>query len=203
MNASPTRRQLIGSAAALVVGGAAWLRSSPTPVGAVEVSGRLDRAAVALEPAVRLRASAGLGFPVQLPGELVLLDNFGANRLFGSGAHQGIDVGRRDAQPGHPVVACTDGVLVTKEVLARNQGNAWVLQGANGDAYRYHHLQDFAPGLAVGSAVTRGQVLGTMGSTGNPSSPHLHFEVRRGGPIGTPVDPVPLLPLPLGGVAVI
>ena len=42
-----------------------------------------------------------------------------------------------------------------------------------------------------------------MGSTGNPNSPHLHFEVRAGGQTGTPVDPVPLLPLPLDGVTVV
>jgi len=202
MNASTTRRQLIGSAAAFVGVSALWLRGSSAPAGAADVSARLERAAVALEPAVRLRLVTGLGFPVQLPGDLILLDNFGADRLFGAGAHQGIDIGRRDGQPGHPVVACVDGVLVTQEILASNQGNSWVLQGANGDAYRYHHLEDFAPDLVVGSSVERGQVLGTMGSTGNPNAPHLHFEVRRGGPIGTPVDPVPLLPLPLGGVSV-
>jgi lysostaphin len=144
-----------------------------------------------------------VGFPVQLPGELILLDNFGAARVFGPGAHQGIDIGRQDGQPGHPLVACVDGIIVDQNILTGNQGNSWVLQAASGDAYRYHHLQDFAPGLAVGDAVVRGQVLGTMGSTGNPSAPHLHFEVRRGGPIGTPVDPVPLLPLPLGGVRVV
>lgn len=140
---------------------------------------------------------------MQLPGDLILLDNFGASRVFGSGPHQGIDIGRRDVQPGHPVVACVDGVLVDQSILTGDQGNSWVLQGANGDAYRYHHLEDFASGLTVGSSVTRGQVLGAMGSTGNPSSPHLHFEVRRGGPIGTPVDPVPLLALPIAGVTVI
>jgi murein DD-endopeptidase MepM/ murein hydrolase activator NlpD len=203
MNASTTRRQLFGSAAALVGAGAWWWRGMSAPAGALEATSELDAAAVALHAAVRLRLVSEVGFPVQLPGELVLLDNFGDNRLFGSGAHQGIDIGRRDGQPGHPVVACVDGVLVTQEVLGRNQGNSWVLQGANGDAYRYHHLDEFSPDLAVGSAVVRGQVLGTMGSTGNPSAPHLHFEVRRGGPIGTPVDPVPLLPLPLDGVTVV
>jgi murein DD-endopeptidase MepM/ murein hydrolase activator NlpD len=203
MNASTTRRQLIGSAVAFVGVGAVWLRRTPRPAGATDLAARLDRAAVALEPAVRLRLVTEVGFPVQLPADLVLLDNFGDSRLFGSGSHQGIDIGRQDGQPGHPVVACVDGVLVTQEILAPNQGNAWVLQGRNGDAYRYHHLQDFAPGLMLGDSVVRGQVLGTMGNTGNPSAPHLHFEVRRGGPIGTPVDPTPLLPLPLGGVTVI
>ena len=203
MNASPTRRQLIGSALATVGFGAAWLRVSSTPARAVDVSTRFDGAAVALEPAQRLRLITEVGFPVQLPGDLIVLDNFGAARLFGSGAHQGIDIGRRDAQPGHPVVACVDGILVEQNILTGNQGNSWVLQRANGDAYRYHHLEEFAPGLELGSAVVQGEVLGTMGSTGNPNSPHLHFEVRRGGPTGDPADPVPLLPLPLGGVIVI
>lgn len=208
MNASTTRRQLIGSAAALIGAAAVWWRGASQPAGALQAASRLDRAAVALEPAVRLRLVDGvdgvgrIGFPVQLPGDLVLLDNFGADRIFGAGAHEGIDIGRSDGQPGHPVVACVDGVLVTQELLAGNQGNSWALQGADGDAYRYHHLDEFAPGLAVGSTVVRGQVLGTMGSTGNPNAPHLHFEVRRGGPIGTPVDPVPLLPLPIDGVTV-
>jgi len=203
MNASTTRRQLIGSALALAGLGAAWLRTSAPSARAVDASARLDGSAVALEPAVRLGLVSEVGFPVQLPADLILLDNFGAAREFGSGAHQGIDIGRRDAEPGQPLVACVDGILVDQNVLTGNQGNSWVLQGANGDAYRYHHLEAFAPDLEVGSAVTRGQVLGAMGSTGNPNSPHLHFEVRRGGPIGAPVDPVPLLPLPLGGVTVI
>jgi peptidoglycan LD-endopeptidase LytH len=202
MNASTTRRQLIGSAAALVGAAAVWARLASAPAGAEGTTG-IVTAVGATEPAERLRLNSEVGFPVQLPADLILLDNFGDPRLFGSGPHQGIDIGRRDAQPGQPVVACVDGVLVGQNVLTGNQGNAWVLQGANGDAYRYHHLESFALGLQVGSSVTRGQVLGTMGSTGNPSSPHLHFEVRKGGPTGTPVDPVPLLPLPLGGVTVV
>ena len=82
MNASTTRRQLIGSAVALVGAGALWLRRPPRPAGAADLTARLDSAAVALEPAVRLRLVTEVGFPVQLPGELVLLDNFGDSRLF-------------------------------------------------------------------------------------------------------------------------
>jgi murein DD-endopeptidase MepM/ murein hydrolase activator NlpD len=76
-------------------------------------------------------------------------------------------------------------------------GYAWILRDVDGTSYRYHHLDEFAFGLVVGSFVRKGQVIGTMGTTGNASAgPHLHFEVRRGGT--TAVDPLPLLPVPRG-----
>ena len=166
-------------------------------------SGSLDAPAQALAPADRLGLPNRLSFPVQLPGDIVVLNNFGVPRTFGAGRHDGIDIGRRDQQAGQPVVACIGGVLAAQEILAPNQGNSWVLQAADGMAYRYHHLAHFEPGLRVGDVVMRGQVIGTIGRTGNPDVPHLHFEARRGGPIGTPIDPFPLLPLPLPGLAVI
>lgn len=203
MNASTTRRQMIAST--LTVFGAgmavAWKFAGPA-AHADGASGLLDAPARALAPAERRQPPTRLSFPVQLPGDIVVLNNYGAPRTFGSGPHLGIDIGRRDQQPGHPLVACIGGMLVEQQILAPNQGNSWVLQAADGMAYRYHHLADFEPGLSVGDVVTRGQVIGTMGRTGNPNVPHLHFEARRGGPIGTPVDPFALLPLPLPGVAV-
>jgi len=204
MNASTTRRQMIASAAALL--GAGLVARSTLGGASVRADGitrSLDEAARAFDPAQRLELPDRLSFPVQLPCDIVVLDNFGGPRTFGGGAHRGIDIGRRDQQPGQPVVACIGGVLAEQEILGSNQGNSWVLQAANGFAYRYHHLADFAPGLRVGDVVMRDQVIGTMGSTGNPNVAHLHFEVRQGGPIGSPVDPLPLLPLPLPGVAVI
>jgi murein DD-endopeptidase MepM/ murein hydrolase activator NlpD len=44
--------------------------------------------------------------------------------------------------------------------------------------------------VAVGQNVAAGTIIGYVGSTGNSTGPHLHFEVRLG---GTPVDPVPYL----------
>jgi hypothetical protein len=69
-----------------------------------------------------------------------------------------------------------------------------------GVSYRYHHIDEFEPGLEVGSVVRRGDVFGTMGSTGNARNPHLHFEVRPDGTGASAVDPVPLLPFPIDGV---
>jgi peptidoglycan LD-endopeptidase LytH len=200
MNATRTRRQIIGSALGLA-GVAAAARFGAAVAAGAGPSG-IQSSASALEQAVRIWPPGRLMFPVQLPADLVLLNNFGAPRLFGSGPHQGIDIGRSDALPGQPLVACLDGVLEAQTVMGVNEGNSWVILDAAGDRYRYHHLESFAPGLAVGSVVTRGQVIGTMGSTGNPSSPHLHFEVRRGAS-RTPVDPVPFLGLPIPGVTVI
>ena len=200
MNATPTRRQLLGSALGLAGVGAALRLTGAARADTVSTT--IERPAQALAPAERLFPPGFLLFPVQLPGEFVLLDNFGASRTFGSGSHQGIDISRRDYAPGHRVVACVDGVIDGQRVDGVNQGNSWILIDAAGDRYRYHHLETFADGLAVGSSVVRGQVIGTMGSTGNPQVPHLHFEVRRG-PDRTPVDPVPFLHLPIAGVTVI
>ncbi len=160
MDASTTRPHVIASTLRVFGAGiaVAWKFAGPA-AHADGVSAALDAPAQALAPAVRIQRPNRLSFPVQLPGDIVVLNNFRSPRTFGAGRHEGIDIGRRDQQPGHPLVACIDGVL-------------------------------------------RNQVIGTMGRTGNPNVPHLHFEARRGGPIGTPIDPFPLLPLPLPGVAV-
>jgi murein DD-endopeptidase MepM/ murein hydrolase activator NlpD len=67
-------------------------------------------------------------------------------------------------------------------------------------AYYYAHLDRYAAGLAEGSSLKQGQVLGYVGSSGNadPAAPHLHFAILLLGPEkqwwkGTPIDPYPVL----------
>jgi murein DD-endopeptidase MepM/ murein hydrolase activator NlpD len=67
-------------------------------------------------------------------------------------------------------------------------------------AYYYAHLDAYAPELAEGQVLRRGQVLGFVGVTGNASAdaPHLHFAVFVLGPErhwweGAPLNPYPLL----------
>jgi murein DD-endopeptidase MepM/ murein hydrolase activator NlpD len=67
-------------------------------------------------------------------------------------------------------------------------------------AYYYAHLDRYAPGLAEGMTLSRGDRVGDVGSTGNAAAdaPHLHFAIFRLGPEkqwwkGEPVNPYPLM----------
>jgi murein DD-endopeptidase MepM/ murein hydrolase activator NlpD len=66
--------------------------------------------------------------------------------------------------------------------------------------YYYAHLSSYAPGLAEGQQLQRGQVIGRVGHTGdaNAAGPHLHFAINQMAPgerwwQGTPINPYPLL----------
>ncbi len=111
--------------------------------------------------------------------------------------HEALDV---MAPEGTPVLAAADGRI--EKLFTSDRGGLTIYQfDPTGTwSYYYAHLQAYAPGLAEGMQVRRGQVLGTVGSTGNadPSAPHLHFAVFRLTPerqwwTGTPVNPWPLL----------
>jgi murein DD-endopeptidase MepM/ murein hydrolase activator NlpD len=94
--------------------------------------------------------------------------------------HSGIDLA---AATGTPVHAAAAGVA--QVVDSPGYGLHVLLRHDSRTQTLYGHLSKVL--LTTGDAVARGQVLGEVGSTGNSTGPHLHFEVRRD---GFPLDPL-------------
>jgi len=108
--------------------------------------------------------------------------------------HTGVDL----AVPlGTPVFAAADGVVVLARPMTDASGNLVgygnyvILQHDTGLKTLYGHL--LLIGVKEGDVVKRGQLIGLVGSTGNSTGPHTHFEVRVD---NSPVDPMQLLPAP-------
>ena len=98
--------------------------------------------------------------------------------------HTGVDYA---ARLGTPVKATADGNVVRAGV-AGGYGNMVEIQHADGTTSRYAHLSAFK--TSVGKPVKQGQVVGLVGSTGQSTGPHLHFEIRKN---GYPIDPLGVL----------
>ena len=124
-------------------------------------------------------------FPAQ--GPCSFADTYGATRC-GGRVHEGVDI---IAKAGQWVYAVKDGTLTKQYFDAPGSlsGNGWRLTTSDGTYFFYAHLSAFAAGLAVGSAVKAGQIIGQVGMTGDAPIPHLHFEVHPGG--GRPINPTP------------
>ena len=93
--------------------------------------------------------------------------------------HTGIDYALPE---GTPVLASEAGTVVLASWYSGGWGYSVILQHADGNATLYAHLQSTA--VSVGEKVTRGQLIGRSGWTGNvvpkgPEGAHLHFEARR------------------------
>jgi murein DD-endopeptidase MepM/ murein hydrolase activator NlpD len=101
--------------------------------------------------------------------------------LWSLGWHTGLDFA---APTGTPIVAAKDGTVV-EAGWAGAYGKTVVVQHADGTKTLYAHLHTIEVG--VGQTVALGQQIGTLGSTGNSTGPHLHFEVID--PAGNWVDP--------------
>jgi len=91
--------------------------------------------------------------------------------------HNGTDFA---APYGTPVRATASGV-VARRGRDPGRGNYVILRHANGYASHYYHLQRFAGGLRTGQRVDQGQVIGTVGSTGLSTGPHLHYGMQHNG----------------------
>jgi murein DD-endopeptidase MepM/ murein hydrolase activator NlpD len=150
-------------------------------------------------------------FSVPIGGSNITFRDFqmpGAPRHYRLGVHQGLDF---YWQPGTKVLAAADGVVIradlgyvpptaaqlaawwnesqergytTSDTLDNYLGQQVWIQHAEGLVTRYAHLRSIAPGIAQGTQVSRGQVIGEVGNSGSPASleseradAHLHFEL--------------------------
>jgi murein DD-endopeptidase MepM/ murein hydrolase activator NlpD len=122
----------------------------------------------------------GLLIPVVGVKASELVDTFTQARGAGR-VHDAIDI---MAARGTPVVAANDGHVV--KLFTSKPGGLTVYQFDPRDQviYYYAHLDSYAPGLAEGQILRRGDPIGFVGSTGNASAdaPHLHFEIQILGP---------------------
>ncbi|MFZ7133607.1 MAG: peptidoglycan DD-metalloendopeptidase family protein [Eubacteriales bacterium] len=76
-------------------------------------------------------------------------------------------------------VYASDSGTVVKASYQGSYGNCIVIDHGNGYSTRYAHLSKY--GVSVGDRVTKGQYIAAMGSTGNSTGPHLHFEIMING----------------------
>ena len=140
----------------------------------------------------------GLALPVAGVTPNQLVDTYTQARAGGARTHDAIDI---MAAEGMPVIAAAPGRV---EKLFYSQGGGGITVYVRSPdrrwIYYYAHLQGYAPGLAEGQQVRRGQLIGRVGHTGNanPAGPHLHFAIMRMNPgerwwQGTAINPYPLL----------
>lgn len=140
--------------------------------------------------------------PLVIPVEGVqprqLVDTFTQARAGGLRRHDAIDI---MAPIGTPVLAAVAG-RVEKLFLSRDGGNTIYLRSPDKRViYYYAHLDSYAPNLTEGQGVSAGQMIGTVGVSGNanPAGPHLHFAMLVTTPEARwwdrtmPVNPYPLL----------
>jgi murein DD-endopeptidase MepM/ murein hydrolase activator NlpD len=131
-----------------------------------------------------------MAWPV--PGSHRITSNFGWRicPFHGRELHPGIDIGRPSAGGGWPqsaraIVAAADGEVLYAGYRG-GYGNTVILDHGNGVTTLYAHQAPGGIRVSTGQSVSRGQRIGTVGTTGSSTGLHLHFEVRVN---GTPKNP--------------
>ena len=149
----------------------------------LRVVGGTDLVRAQPQAADPMPAAASMVWP--LLGGLTSRFGYRSLRVGGTNMHYGIDI---DGRSGDPIRSATSGV-VTYSGWMGGYGNLVVV--TDGDTeYYYAHASKLL--VAEGTVVNAGDTIATVGSTGNSTGSHLHFEIRVD---GSPVDPLPLLDL--------
>lgn len=154
--------------------------TAPTPVSPAP---SVTPAPVAAAPAATPAAVAGNSKYIwPLKGPLLL--HFGPGK--GGYFNDGINIG---AAEGTPISAAASGKVVYAGNELRGYGNLLIIKHDNGWLSAYAHQKDMI--VKKGDKVTQGQTIGHVGTTGNVSTPQLHFGIRDGKNALNPEDYLP------------
>ena len=169
----------------------------PPPTRGDQIEPPLD-AVTAVTPTVTPAAPLGanaLAIPVAGVARGTLRDHFDDPR--GARAHHAIDI---PAPRGTAILAADDGKIAKLYVSRAGGITIYQFDPQERWIYYYAHLEGYAPRLAEGKTVRRGEVIGYVGTSGNapPNVPHLHFGIEKLPPTkewwkGEAVNPYPLL----------
>ncbi|MGE3959237.1 MAG: M23 family metallopeptidase [Vicinamibacterales bacterium] len=158
------------------------LAPAPAAAGAPPV----DRAPATL-------ADRNLRLPIAAADVGAMKGQFDQPRDGGRRGHEAVDI----LAPRHTAVHAVDDGTIEKLFLSKAGGiTIYQFDPTRRFAYYYAHLERYAPGLGERQAVSKGDILGYVGTSGNapPDTPHLHFAIFELTPerqwwTGTPIDP--------------
>lgn len=120
-------------------------------------------------------SKVSLGISLTKPVSGVISSRFGVRSSIRSSAHTGLDIA---TSTGTPIAAAASGT-VTFSGWKGSYGNLLVITHSNGVQTYYGHCSKLY--VSAGQTVSQGQTIAAVGSTGNSTGPHLHFEIRVNG----------------------
>jgi hypothetical protein len=148
-----------------------------------DTSRHLDHVHVSVEG--NAAAGGGVGWTAPIKPPYTVTTRFAELDNAHDRPHTGIDLA---APTGTPIFAVAAGVVIFAGALG-GYGNLVQIRHLDGTVTYYAHQSNYI--VAKGTQVTSGQHIGNVGSTGNSTGPHLHFEVRPNG--GQPINPEPFM----------
>lgn len=152
---------------------------------------QIELAKIAAQNNVKPVAPSAAGYICPIPGKTKSNITYG---YYAYPGHTGVDF---SCGAGTSIVAVKSGTVVTSTAMKRpngkykSYGEYVVINHGDGTMTLYAHMLPNSRAVSVGQHVSQGQLIGKVGSTGNSTGPHLHFEVRIG---GRHTNPTPYLP---------
>lgn len=125
-------------------------------------------------------AKVDIGMSLVRPVSGIVTSRFGSRESIRDYAHRGLDIATSTGTPYRAAAAGT----VTRAGFNNSYGYMIIISHGNGVETVYGHSSQLL--VSVGQQVTQGQTIGKVGSTGDSTGPHLHFEVRVNGVLQNP-----------------